>query len=633
MTNSIGYLKKILLTISLLSCFFLFSTKIISAQETLFDTTSAFTHKVTEQSINTELTITLTSEKTHVLSLYTTSIQAKDITAQCFHINGASIKCKSYNRTSTTDVQLDLQNTIISAEKPLQIKILYSIPVENHIAYSLTSKVLDAKTTEVRVFYPKNKGAYSWVSENISSKALKGDSYEVIFKTPTKDSISIFFDKNVKYSFTINRVFNNTTEDQDQTFELLVPLDDDSQLVLWENIDPLPNSAIQDDDGNYIFKYYVKPNETITVKIAGYILKESSSEKEVPQQDYLSNSTGMWKIEDSGEIKRVGNFIKEKGLNIDPLMKDINNLNNSEKELFYKYLYQYVLYRLDTPKDAPLGIDNSARQGINEILKNSAKSSSMDYADFYIALLRNYSIPSKMVLGYVANIANSTTDGFYHYWVEYFDQKKQKWVSADPFLDEYLGNNLYGAELNDHISILKRGKSPMAPTLTFYEKNDFILKLDNDTNVEKKFSISSSLDFDTYDITKKYAKAYITTSNSGNVVISQIALLQSNMGNVKQYLDSVNNNSSMILLPKQTSNIQLNIPAEKIFFKKATITIRTSNNHGQAEDSVISDDIPENIPLYTRILAKILSLASFVMVMAILYAIYKLISKIKWTQH
>ena len=138
MTNSIGYLKKILLTISLLSCFFLFSTKIISAQETLFDTTSAFTHKVTEQSINTELTITLTSEKTHVLSLYTTSIQAKDITAQCFHINGASIKCESYNRTSTTDVQLDLQNTIISPEKPLQIKILYSIPVENHIAYSLT---------------------------------------------------------------------------------------------------------------------------------------------------------------------------------------------------------------------------------------------------------------------------------------------------------------------------------------------------------------------------------------------------------------------------------------------------------------------------------------------------------------
>ena len=113
-----------------------------------------------------------------------------------------------------------------------------------------------------------------------------------------------------------------------------------------------------------------------------------------------------------------------------------------------------------------------------------------------------------MVVGYVSNISGYTSDGFYHHWVTYYDQDKQKWVEADPFLEEYTKNSLFENPFNDHITILTRGKSPLSPTITFFSPNDFTVALDTNSTLEKNFSVKSELRFDNYDITKKYAIGY-----------------------------------------------------------------------------------------------------------------------------
>ena len=628
MRSLIGYLKKTLLAISLV----LFFTQISFAQEAPFDVSSSFVHRVNGQNVTTELTIYLTTKTTKVLSLYTTSIQAKDIKAKCYSANGNPIKCESYNRTSTTDVQMDLKNTVVTPERPLEIKIIYSYNLQNEITYSFPSKVLDATTTDVKIIHPKEKGDFSWSSENIVSKELRGDVREVLFKNPTKDSVSIFFDKHIQYSFNINRQFTNDSEKQGQTYELVVPLDDANQIVVWEQIDPLPTSAIQDEDGNYILKYLVKSGDNISVKLSGYVLKEESVKKAEEPQQYLTLPNGLWEIRDSTENKRIASFMKEKGLDINPMMSDIKTLKPSERSLFYKFLYQYVMYRLEYSKNISLGIENSARLQVSDILEKPMEVGQVDYADLYMALLRNYSIPSRMIVGYVSNISGHTTDGFYHHWVEYFDEDKEKWVQVDPFLEEYFGYTIFGTQLNDHITILKRGKSVMSPTLTFYTPTDFIVRIDTEKKVEKNISVNSALSFDNYDITKPYAKAYITTSNTGNVIISKIDLLKSNIGDIKKYLDSVNNNSSSILLPKHTSNIQLNIPTEKIYFNTISITTRYRNNASESIELNIANKVPSDIPIYAKVLAKIFSLLSFGILLLLFYTIFKLMQKKKWIQ-
>lgn len=631
MRNLTGYLKKILLATSLcLTIFFPFNK--ISAQEVPFNVTSYFVHKVNGKTVNTELTLNLVTDTTKVLSLYTVSIQIPNIKASCFGKSGNLIKCESYNRTSTTDVQMDLRNSVVGPENPLEVKITYSYELQNEVTYSFPSKVLDATTSDITILYPKEKGDFSWTSENIISKELKGNYNEVVFKNPQKGSVSIFFDKQVLYSLSINRQFNNGNEEQEATFELVVPLDDYNQTIIWESIDPLPASAIQDDDGNYIFKYLLKGGESVSAKLSGYVLKEKTEIKDSNIQEYLSAPKGFWELKNSTEVKRVATFMKEKGLNINPLMSEVTKLSNSERELFYKLLYQYVIYRLDYPKDIVLGISDTTRLGTTHIIENPLTSTQIDYADFYMMLLRNYGIASRLIIGYVSNITDYTSDGFYHYWIEYYDKNKEEWIQADPFVEEYFGHNIFGTNLNDHITILKRGKSPMAPTLTFYSPTDFIVQMSLKSDVKKDMSVNSDLTFDEYDITKKYAKAYITTSNTGNVIISKVDLFKSNIGNLKKYIDSVNNSSSVILLPKQTGKIQLNIPTTELFFKKLTVTTRYNNNAGETVEVTLADEIPENIPLYTRILSKVLSLLSFAILIFLLYTILKLIRKRIWIQ-
>lgn len=625
-----GYLKKILLLTSLLTLLYSFSKTTILAQENQFTVNSYFVHTINKSSIDTRLTIQLTTEVTRVLSIYTATIQAKNIVPKCYINNTEEIKCDKYNRTSVTDIQFDFKNKVISPESPLEIVITYTTPYSNEISYNLPSKVLDATTREVLIKYPKEKEEFSWASETIKEKGQEDHYHTVIFKDPRNPEISLFFTKGIQYKFTINRVFSNSTG-QIQTFELILPIDSEFQSIIWEDISPLPSSSITDDDGNYIFSYLVEPNKTLDCHITGFIRKEIN-ENSLEPKDFLSKNVGYWEIIDTTEIKRSLNFMKDRGLNLNENMQDIKLLNNNQKELFYKYLYQYVIYRLDYKNDVKLGDIDSPRTGIANIIKNSTSTTPVDFADFYIALLRYFSIPSRMVLGYISNISGYTTDGYYHYWVEYFDIAKQSWVQVDPFIEKYRKQSLFESELSDHIAIIRRGRNPMSPTLTFYTPTDFLVTLENKDVKEKILTINTDLSLENYDITKKYQKTYINLSNSGNVAVSDIKLEKSNLGKVSQYIDSMNNTSSNLLLPGQNLTIQLNIPSAKMSSTKIVIAGKVSNTTGVSKDIALESKIPNGIPSYVLIFSKILSLLSFIIVCVLSYLLFKTIRKYKWIQ-
>lgn len=631
-----GYLKKTLLHISLFLSFTLLFTHLcrhkIYAQGDGFNTTASFVHTVNGKRIDSELTVKLESNQVRVLSIYTASILAKDITPTCTLEDGSKIACNSYKRTGVTDVQMDLKNRIVSPDNPVVIRYKYSQPVDSEMSFNFPSFLLDAKTTDVKILIPKSMGEYTWASENVTSKQISGNYFEVIFNNPIQQQISLFFTKDIQYEFKISRVFSNQTEQGAQTFELVVPSDTQSQSIIWQDISPLPTSAIMDKDGNYIFKYVVPVKESIDCRISGYIQKNQEKKEEEEIQPFLVKKTGYWDMTDSTEIKRVFDFMRQKGLDINENVEDVNIFKKAQRELFYKYLYQYVIYRLDYEKGIKLGINNEARLGAVQIVKAGQKSTPVDYADFYISLLRYFGVPSRMVLGYVSNIVGYTTDGFYHYWVEFFDIDKKQWVSVDPFLEEYSKRPMFGLTLNDHIEIIKRGQSPLAPTLTFYTPTDFQVSFDDQEAASRQILLEASLSFEKYDPTQKYATAFANISNSGNIAISKVSFDKSNLGKLNSYIDSVSNSGSEILLPKQNRQIQLNIPHERITARKVYTTLLYSNNSGHSDVAMAEVIIPDDVPLYTSIVAKILSLASFLTLLLTTYISFKIIKANRWNQ-
>src|SRR5690606_3460264 len=118
-----------------------------------------------------------------VLSIYTTTIEASNITPKCF-INNEEIKCDRYNRGALTDIQIDMKNRVIPANEPFEITFRYSMENNNDISYIVKSNVLDSTTKEVVIKYPSEKGNYSWSSEIITSKTEKDKNIVLTVKNP-----------------------------------------------------------------------------------------------------------------------------------------------------------------------------------------------------------------------------------------------------------------------------------------------------------------------------------------------------------------------------------------------------------------------------------------------------------------
>ncbi len=624
MRGLIGYLKKILFLSSILALTLSLAQKTSAAEP--FQIYTSFEHKIESKNISTEAILQIRSDSPRVISYYTASIPQKNLDILCYLVKtNKRINCTTFHRGSNTDVLLELNNAVVKKDAPLEVMLRYKVSNESSNAFNISSKILDTTTSSALIQYPKTIGEPLWTSDPLSSiKAVK-DSYQILINKPIHPTISILFGEKVSYKFSISRNLQNTTE-ENQTFELIVLPDTKDQTVIWTDISPLPNSAVLDENGNYVFKYIVPPSQSMECKIDGYVEKIISEEKE-KGADHLTKPTGYWNIVNSSEWIRVQTYMKRHNLNILKDFDDIESLKTEEKEIFYKALYKYVVEKLNFNKNLTLGIETTARLGANILTESALESAPIDYADFYIALLRHYKIPSRMVIGYVSEISGYTADGFYHYWVEYYDSTLSKWVTADPFLSDYLNKDLFKSDFFDHITVLKRGKSSVSPNITFYSENDFKVEFSPSEKEDISFLPTVELTFEKLKSTDQYLKGYLYILNSGNIAINRHSFEKSNIENVRKYIDPVNNISSKIILPKQSATIQLNIPYNSIHTSNIFLNLTLANNSSNQKNFLLEQNVTEILPIYILIISKIVSISVFLVGFFLIYFGIKKIRK------
>lgn len=623
MRNLTGYLKK---TLFLFSIFFiLFSSKPSYSAE-LFQVYTSFEHTLGNNIVNTKTLLQIRSDAPRVISYYTASIPLPSLQVKCTDASGSELNCTFYHRGSITDVLIDLKNSVVRPDSPLEIFLHYNTSFEEGAPYSFSSQIADTTTSSVLIRYPKEKGEPAWTSDPIDNIRINGEYMETMINRPSYKSISMIFGERVTYSFDITKVFSNSSKDSNQTFEIYVPSDTNSQLIIWEEISPTPSTTIKDQDGNYIFKYIVAPEATIDCRIRGYIQKiDSLTSKEDPKL-YLTENTGYWSITNSTEFKRINTYLRRNGLEIEDGFSDISELGEPQKELFYKYVYRYVIERLSFPSDITLGLVNETRLGANALTESSNDSTPIDYADFYIAILRKYNVPSRLVIGYISNITGYSSDGFYHHWVEYYDSNKENWVTADPFLEEYFSKPIFGSSFHDHITIIRRGKTAVAPKLSFYQENDFVVKSDSGEGVDPTFETSSELRFEKFKTTDRFLKGYIYITNTGNTTINNFSIKNSNISNIAKYVDPVNNLNSQIIIPKQSAHLQINIPNEEVQGSNIFLDVSLLNTEHYEHGDLLDENIEKEIPIYVVLLSKSLSLGVFGLFAFLIYFIERRIN-------
>ena len=621
MRNLIGYLKKTLLLSSLSFLLLsLFTTNVFADEN--FTISTDITHTIaSDNDVETVVNAQISTTETRVLSYYTAVILEPNLTVTCSNgQNGKTIHCTSTAKQDRTEILIDFDNTAISAKSPFNLKLEYKYKLTNSNGYSLVSSLVDTTTNSVTISYPKVKGTPLWTSDPVQNIKTVGDSYQIQIDKPVYSTTSILFGKTVAYKFQISKTFVNTQDDANQTFEIITPSDTPTQTIVWGDINPMPNTVEKDEDGNYIFKYIVAQNGSTDCSINGYILKHDTEVSTLGST--LTLSTGYWKLSSKDELNRVNSFLVSKGLTIPDGFSDIAEVDSSTAELVYKYIYQYVVNRLSPEDDLADGIITDNRKGIDNLISNPSNATPIDYSDFLVTLLRKYNIPARQVIGYVSNISGYTSDGFYNYWVEAYDSSQKRWITMDPFLEDYFGKSLYNSNFFDHIPILTRGESSVSPKLTFYKDTDFTITSDVQADVSPKFDVQAQLVFDNNNILSKYIKGIVNISNTGNIAINGYNITKSGISNLQRYIDPVNNINSLVIIPKENATLQFNIPNTKSL-SDAYIQIEFKNN--EATKSVMLQTDPYiSTPLYIQIIAKVFSVTIFV---SLCFLIYFLIQK------
>lgn len=615
MRNLIGYLKKTLLLFSSLFLFAL-NTLPIYSQEQSFDIKTDIYHSWKEDTLTTSIYYTIFSSQTsRVISYYTSTILEENIKPSILLMNkNQKLEPTIHNRSGATDVVIDLKNTPISKETPITLKLTYQQKISKD-KISLLSSVKDTRTTKMVLTYPKENGEVSWSSTPITKIESKGNNYEISVEKPQGERTTITLGEDMIYEFHINRNLINT-DDKMYTSEIVIPANTTFQKVLIESFEPQPNRSYKDINGNYIIQYELAGNSNLTVEVSGYIKMEKGLE--IESKDYSSELREFWKLTNQEETKRINKYLNANGLQVDDEFSSINELeDSSEKQLFYKLIYQYVIERLQ-PNTLTLGsLTGGVRLGGTKALEALSDATPEDYCDSLIAIYREYAVPTRFVLGYITNISDYNPDGMYHNWIEYYDITKNDWYLADPYLEDYSSTSLWNRSLPDHVSIIYRYENPNTPKLTYYSENDLTIKK-TDQQVDYKYNFDISISFKPYNLTDSHLQGSLIVKNTGNTILDTFNIVKSNP-DFNKYLDYIENSSYTILLPNDTSNIKFNIPSQEVETNIFAVVTAYSGTD-QTEEKYLNTqfDIVDQHQ-YIPILSKLISALMYIIISIPIY--------------
>ena len=612
-----GFFKKILLISSIFLLPFSFSNKVHAANS--FKVYSDFHHVWSGTTINSTIYLTITSEKeSTLLTYYTITIPDENISPKIFSINrNETLEPTIHRRSGASDIVIDLKNTPISPKKPVTLKITYSMKNSSNDLV-LISSVNDTTTRKFTFTYPTYKGDVTWSSAPVQSIRQIANNTEVVTAIPNTTTVKVILGQGVIYKYTIDRNLVNTGDEMILS-EISLPLNNSRQHILIEDIEPTPEKAYKDIDGNYILQYSIAPQSNMDVSVNGYILMKKST---YPfQSSYSIEKNPIWKITEVSLIRNINRYIQEYGLDISDTFSDIEELDNEKKEILYKSIYQYVVENLK-PNTFTLGsLTGSERLTSQEVLLKQTNSTSEAYADAIISIYRQYGIPSRLVIGYVSNISNYNPDGMYHYWAEYFDNEKNDWIPVDPFLEDYSSTSLWKRDMHDHISLIYRYSNPNTPKLSYFTENDFKIEKVNDTP-EVIHDFDLDFIFEPYKISNPYLKGSIGITNIGNTILDLFTISKSNP-DLTKYIDYIENNSQNILLPNQSHQIKFNIPSKDIE-EEIFAVVNALSGTQKIEDKLVEDSIEvveDNRNL--DILTKLVSVTIFLFFLIPLYFISK----------
>lgn len=295
----------------------------------------------------------------------------------------------------------------------------------------------------LNVKVPKTFGVPAYISPEPRLETEEGSLQVFSFQKEdvAKAGIVAAFGDFQIFSFDVNYHLPNLSTKEIETEIALIP-DTAYQRVYYENISPKPSSVRVDEDGNWMAKYKVGPNQSFTVAV-----KTSVQIFSQPQEHYVKDMT----------IAKHYLQPAEKWQTDDPEIQSLAKTLKNPRQI-----YDFVVSKLNY--DYGRVREDVERYGAKKALENPDNAICMEFTDLFIALARAAGIPAREINGY-AHTENrqlqplSLVADVLHAWPEYWDIEAGVWQPVDPTWEDTTGGiNFYDKFDLSHVTFAIHGK-------------------------------------------------------------------------------------------------------------------------------------------------------------------------------
>jgi hypothetical protein len=429
--------------------FFLFPNKTFAANEFNISQNLNYTiNKTGDAFVNQKIELTNNfSEiypKEYQLQLIGTNIQ--DIKAAD---DSGNILQKTDHQNDIFTVYLKFNQANLGKNKITKFNLYYNIPQFAihkgniwEISLPQYQNSTDNNKINANLIVPSSFGNLSFSSIN-SPNIINSNNQTQIQIDNIKDKKILFtFGNYQTFDFNLKYFLNNQNNDISKT-EIAIPPQTESQIVIFKQINPLPQNIRIDNDGNWLAQYELQPKEKIEINVSGQskIFSPLKDPVEVDSTSLIQEQT-FWPVQN-------------------PQILNISqNLQNP------KQIYDYVVNSLNYNSN---NIDSAKRVGALKALSSPNNALCTEFTDLFITLARNKNIPAREIEGFAytnnqkIKPTNSNAD-ILHAWPQYYDLIKKNWISIDPTWGKTTNGIDYFNDLDlNHFALVIHGQNSQNP--------------------------------------------------------------------------------------------------------------------------------------------------------------------------
>lgn len=396
--------------------------------------------------------IALKNNLAHIYATdYTLATSGDHLTHIAASDESGAISTTTTQQGGNTTIHLAIERPAIGKDKVKTITLSYqTTDVVESIGHTTTINIprlsraneAESYTRIVRVQDQEHRASLIYPLPN-STLQEEGTTVYTFIGHPS-ESLTLLFGDSVTYKLNLEYELKNK-ELSNVDSELALPPDTSYQHILLDSLTPPPLEMRVDEDGNWLARYSLKPQEKIAIQAVLYATIYPKPTLYDPSNHTLSKTSHSKYWDTSAAI-----------------VKDLSSQLKTPENI-YNYLVTNFTYNY-------AGVtSNAKRLGASSALTSPTLVLCTEFTDTFVALARSSGIAAREINGYAFTTSTalrpvSPTSDVLHAWPEYYDEAQKTWVAIDPTWGNTTGGINYFNKLDfSHITFVRHGLEDSYP--------------------------------------------------------------------------------------------------------------------------------------------------------------------------